>query len=82
MRPGRMGYGDIRLIVVNSLLAGWWGLEWSWWALCAGAVAEWPLAIVALARDGRKARVRWAPGLVVGTAAVVAMRMWSPGPTG
>ena len=27
LRPGRIGYGDVRLIVVNSLLAGWWGAQ-------------------------------------------------------
>ena len=69
-----------RLIVVNSLLAGWWGPAWALWALMAGALAEWPIAVVALARHGREARVRWAPGLVAGTAAVVAWRVWVDGP--
>ena len=80
--PDRMGFGDVRLIIVNSLLAGWWGFAWAWWALMAGALAEWPVAAVALARHGRHARVRWAPGLVVGTAAVVAYRMWADGAVG
>ena len=78
--PDRIGYGDVRLMIVNGLLAGWWGLEWSWWALCAGAVAEWPVAVVALVREGRHARVRWGPGLVAGAAAVVAFRLWAQGP--
>ena len=78
--PDKMGFGDVRLIIVNSLLAGWWGLPWAWWALMAGALAEWPVAAVALARHGRHARVRWAPGLVAGTAAVVAWRLWAEGP--
>ncbi|MCY4663500.1 MAG: prepilin peptidase [Acidimicrobiaceae bacterium] len=78
--PDKMGFGDVRLIIVNSLLAGWWGFEWAWWALMAGALAEWPVAAVALARHGRDARVRWAPGLVAGTAAVVALRLWAEGP--
>ena len=80
LRPNRMGFGDVRLIIVNSLLAGWWGPEWAWWALMAGALAEWPVAAVALARHGRHAKVRWAPGLVAGTAAVVAFRLWAEGP--
>ena len=79
LRPDRMGFGDVRLIIVNSLLAGWWGLEWAWWALMAGALAEWPVAAVALTRHGRDAKVRWAPGLVAGTAAVVAWRLWADG---
>lgn len=78
--PGRIGYGDVRLIIVNSLLAGWWGPAWSWWALMAGAVAEWPAAAVSLARHGRGAQVRWAPGLVAGAAAVVAFKLWTEGP--
>ena len=80
--PGRIGFGDVRLIIVNGLLAGWWGLEWAWWALLAGAVAEWPVAVVALVRHGSGARVRWAPGLVAGTAAVLALRLWVDGPAG
>ena len=78
--PDKMGYGDVRLIIVNSLLAGWWGPVWALWALLAGALAEWPVSVVALARHGRDATVRWAPGLVAGTAAVVAWRLWAEGP--
>lgn len=80
LRPEWMGYGDVRLIVVNSLLAGWWGPAWALWALTAGALAQWPAAITALARHGREAKVRWAPGLVAGTAAVLAWRLWAEGP--
>ena len=80
LRPQWMGFGDVRLIVVNSLLAGWWGPAWALWALTAGALAAWPAAAVALARHGRGAKVRWAPGLVAGTAAVVALRLWIEGP--
>lgn len=80
--PGRIGFGDVRLIIVNGLLAGWWGIQWSWWALCAGAVAAWPVGIAALVRHGREARVRWAPGLVAGTAAVLAFRLVAVGSTG
>ena len=79
-RPQYVGYGDVRLIIVNSILAGWWGVQWAWWALLAGAVAAWPAALLALQREGRGASVRWAPGLVVGTAAVVAFCLWSFGP--
>ena len=70
-RPDKIGFGDVRLIIVNGLLAAWWGLGWAWWALCAGALAEWPIAIVAVIRHGRTATVRWAPGLGRGTAAVL-----------
>ncbi len=77
--PDKIGFGDVRLIVVNSLLAGWWGLAWAWWALMAGALAEWPVAVFALIRHGRHAKVRWAPGLVAGTAAVLALQLWTKG---
>ena len=78
--PDNMGFGDVRLIIVNSLLAGWWGIAWPWWALMAGAVAAWPVAAVALARKGRTATVRWAPGLVLDTGAVVVLQLAATGP--
>ena len=82
LQPGKIGFGDVRLIIVNGLLAAWWGIPWAWWALCAGALAEWPIAIPAVIRHGRKATVRWAPGLVAGTGAVLAYLLWAEGPTG
>ena len=82
LAPDRIGFGDVRLIIASSLLVGWWGLAWPWWALCAGAVAAWPAALRAVLREGRRARVRWAPGLVLGAAAVVAYRLWAVGPVG
>ncbi|WP_419944360.1 hypothetical protein [Candidatus Poriferisodalis sp.] len=82
VRPRHVGYGDVRLIIVNSLLAGWWGIAWSWWALMAGAVAAWPSALMGLRRHGRAARVRWGPSLAVGTAAVIGYCMWTFGPAG
>ena len=80
LQPGKIGFGDVRLIIVNSLLAAWWGVPWAWWALCAGALAEWPIAVTAVIRQGRQAQVRWAPGLVAGTAAAVAYLLWAEGP--
>ena len=29
--PDKMGFGDVRLIVLNGLLAGWWGPAWALW---------------------------------------------------
>lgn len=77
---GRLGYGDVRLIAVNSLLTGWWGFPWPWWALLAGAVAAWPAAIASVARRGRGAHIRWAPWLSCGTAGVVAWNLHAAGP--
>lgn len=81
-QPDKLGYGDVRLIVANSLLAAWWGPAWPWWALLAGAVAAWPAAAVSALRNGRRGRVRWAPGLAVGTGLVIAWRIAAVGPTG
>ena len=79
-RPDAIGYGDIRLIIVNSLLLSWWGPAWPWWALTAGAIAAWPQAIAAALRRGRGATVRCAPALALGTALVLATRLTATGP--
>ena len=76
---GRLGYGDVRLIAVNSLLTAWWGPQWPWWALLAGTVAAWPAAIASAARRGRGAHIRWAPWLSCGTAGVVAWNLHTAG---
>ena len=46
-----------------------------------GALAEWPIAVVAVIRHGRTATVRWVPGLVVGTVAGLAFLLWTNSPT-
>ncbi len=79
-RPEAIGYGDIRLIIVNSLLLSWWGPAWPWWALAAGAIAAWPQAIAAALRRGRNAPVRCAPALALGAALVLATRLTATGP--
>ena len=81
-QPDKLGYGDVRLIVVNSLLVAWWGPAWPWWALLAGAVAAWPAAILSVVRRGRDSRVRWAPWLTIGAALVAAWRLLAVGSTG
>ena len=80
--PEKLGYGDVRLIVANSLLTAWWGPAFPWWALLAGAVAAWPAAMRSALRDRRDGRVRWAPGLSIGTALVAGWRMLSVGALG
>lgn len=79
-QPDKIGYGDIRLIVVNSLLSAWWGLAWPWWALLVGALAAVPAAVRSALRDGRQGRVCWAPGLTAGTAITVTWLVWTIGP--
>lgn len=46
LRPGVIGFGDVRLVALNGLLGGWWGLEWAWWSLFAGVFAMLPVALV------------------------------------
>ena len=46
LRPGVIGFGDVRLVALNGLLGGWWGLEWAWGSLFAGVFAMLPVALV------------------------------------
>lgn len=80
IRPDAIGYGDIRLIIVNSLLLSWWGPAWPWWALAVGAVAACPRALITTLRTGRSATVRCAPALALGTALALATRLATVGP--
>lgn len=80
IRPDAIGYGDIRLIIVNSLLLSWWGPAWPWWALAAGAIAAWPRALITTLRRGRGATVRCAPALALGTAFALGTRLATVGP--
>ncbi|MXW34801.1 hypothetical protein F4X33_20350 [Candidatus Poribacteria bacterium] len=80
IRPSAVGYGDIRLIIVNSLLVSWWGFSCPWWALATGAIAAWPGALMTRLRSGRDATVRCAPALAFGTALVAAFLLVANGP--
>ena len=80
IRPDAIGYGDIRLIIVNSLLLSWWGPAWPWWALAAGAIAAWPRALITTLRRGRGATVRCAPALALGAAFALGTRLATVGP--
>ena len=80
--PEGVGFGDVRLIILNSLLAAWWGPPWALWALFAGALSAWPQAIGSILRRGGKGHVRWGPYLVAGTVAVLLWRLIVDGPTG
>lgn len=75
MRPAAVGYGDIRLINVNSLLLAWWGPAWPWLALSAASLAAAPQAITASRRHGRSGAIPFAPALAVGTAAALTARL-------
>ena len=79
--PDRVGYGDVRLVVVNCVSAGWWSPVWVLWTLMAGARAHGPQLQRPWFGPPSEAAVRWVPGLVAGGAAsVVAYRLWAEGP--
>jgi hypothetical protein len=54
--PPSLGFGDVRLSVLNGLLCGWWGLQVALAGLAAGFVLALPEALVALARHGLRER--------------------------
>lgn len=68
VRPGGMGYGDIKLAGVLGLYLGWWG----WGALVVGGFAAfllgglWGIAMMALGSAGRKSRIPFGPWMLAG----------------
>ena len=74
VHPPSMGFGDVRLSVLNGLLCGWWGWEVALVGLAAGFVLALPEAVVVLARHGLRASRPLGPYLLAGTAVVV---VWS-----
>lgn len=70
--PPSMGFGDVRLSVLNGLLCGWWGWQAALLGLTAGFALAVPEALVVIVRQGIRASRPLGPYLVAGTAAVVA----------
>ena len=71
VHPPSMGFGDVRLSVLNGLLCGWWGWQVALLGLTAGFVLALPEALFVLARHGRRASRPLGPYLLAGTAAAV-----------
>ena len=71
VHPPSLGFGDVRLSVLNGLLCGWWGWEAALWGLAAGFVLAVPEALVVLVRHGRGVSRPLGPYLLAGTAAAV-----------
>ena len=71
IHPPAMGFGDVRLSVLNALLCGWWAWEVALWGLTAGFVLAVPEALVVLVRHGRHASRPLGPYLLAGTAVAV-----------
>lgn len=74
VHPPSMGFGDVRLSVLNGLLCGWWGWQVALFALMAGFLLAMPEALVVLVRQGAGASRPLGPYLVAGTAAIA---IWS-----
>jgi len=72
--PPSMGFGDVRLSVLNGLLCGWWGWQPALAGLAAGFALALPEALVVIARHGMGASRPLGPYLIAG-AAVVAVFM-------
>ena len=68
--PPSLGFGDVRLAVLNGLLCGWWGWRTALFGLAAGFLVALPEAIVTLIRDGMRASRPLGPYLVAGAAGV------------
>ena len=77
--PPSMGFGDVRLAVLNGLLCGWWGWRIALAGLAAGFLLALPEAIITLARKGLSASRPLGPYLVAGSAAAA---IWSATTTG
>ena len=71
IHPSGLGFGDVRLSVLNGLLCGWWGWDVAVWGLAAGFALAVPEALVVLVRHGRSASRPLGPYLLAGTAAAV-----------
>lgn len=72
VHPPSMGFGDVRLSVLNGLLCGWWGWQAALVGLFAGFALALPEAIVVIARHGMGSSRPLGPYLVGGAAAVAA----------
>ena len=72
VHPPSMGFGDVRLGVLNGMLCGWWGWRSALLGLIAGFVAALPEAVITLWREGARASRPLGHYLVAGAAAVAA----------
>ena len=70
--PPSMGFGDVRLAVLNGLLCGWWGWPVALAGLAAGFFLALPQALVTLVRHGPRESRPLGPYLVAGAGVVAA----------
>ncbi len=69
--PPSMGFGDVRLSVLNGLVCGWWGWQVAVVGLAAGFMLALPEAVYTLVRYGPRDGRPLGPYLVAGSAPVV-----------
>ena len=79
VHPPSMGFGDVRLSVLNGMLCGWWGWQTALFGLAAAFALALPEAVYVLARHGIRTSRPLGPYLVAGTAATVAWAAVSGG---
>jgi len=77
--PPSMGFGDVRLSVLNGLLCGWWGWQVALVGLMAGFALALPEALIVIIRHGMRASRPLGPYLLAGSAAAVAWAMATGG---
>ena len=77
--PPSLGFGDVRLAVLNGLLCGWWGWRAALFGLGAGFLVALPEALVTLFRQGPRAARPLGPYLVIGAAAIAAWQAVTQG---
>jgi leader peptidase (prepilin peptidase)/N-methyltransferase len=77
--PPSMGFGDVRLSVLNGLLCGWWGWQFALAGLLAGFALALPEALIVIIRQGMRASRPLGPYLVAGTAVAVVWAMATRG---
>lgn len=73
--PPSLGFGDVRLGVLNGLMLGWWGWQAAVAGLAAGFVLALPQAVWTLIREGARTGKPLGPYLVAGSA--VAAARWA-----
>lgn len=72
VRPGAMGFGDVRLAVLIGLTAGWFGPPVAAMALLFAALGQSAVSVVVIARGGtRKTKIPFGPFLALGAFAAV-----------
>ena len=65
--PPSMGFGDVRLSVLNGLVCGWWGWQIALAGLAAAFLLALPEALVTMAKQGLRASRPLGPYLVAGS---------------